>query len=327
MRIIQSMCLVLLLPAVCAAANPGEKVTRAETRPSEINPTTHVYKKTSDRDIRLDVYQSRRKGVSPGIVWIHGGALIGGQRDAIAAPTMRYQLDAYLNAGFTLVSIDYRLAPETKIPEIVEDVRDAFAWVRDHAAELRIRPDRVAAMGQSAGGYLTLMSGTFSPRPQALVPFYGYGDIIGEWLLQPDPFYRKRPLVKRAEAYEGLQSSATAGKRMKFYLYTRQQGIWPDEIGGRDPDGNRAFFNQYCPVRNVNEDYPPTLLLHGTEDTDVPYQQSVQMADALHGAAVSHQLITISHQGSHGFDYNEKNPQAQAALQTVLAFLKKHLGD
>ena len=107
-----------------------------------------------------------------------------------------------VDAGFVVVSIDYRLAPETKLPEILDDVRDAFTWIRTQGTRtFGARADRTIVLGGSAGGYLTLMSGfLIEPRPAALVSFWGYGDIVGPWYSQPDPFYRRQPLVSEAEA-------------------------------------------------------------------------------------------------------------------------------
>ena len=121
------------------------------------------------------------------------GRLIVGSRDVLDFAPLREQLNRYLKAGYTVVSIDYRLAPETKLDGIIEDLKDAFKWVRAKGpAEFRIDPDRLAVVGGSAGGYLTLMSGfCVEPRPKALVSFYGYGDIIGDWNKRPDKHYSK----------------------------------------------------------------------------------------------------------------------------------------
>jgi len=302
----------------------------AETGPADVTPQfdkqTFVYKTVQQCDIRADVYRpSFVSGQTPVILWIHGGALILGSRTDIN----RGQLKEYLRAGYTLVAIDYRLAPETKLPAIVEDLRDAFRWVREKGPSLfGADRDRIAAIGHSAGGYLTLMSGfSVSPRPKVLVSFYGYGDITGDWLSKPDPFYRQQPLVSRERAYGHVGNSViseTRGNRRPFYLYCRQQGIWSREVTGHDPQQEPLAFVPLCPIRNVTADYPPTLLLHGDQDTDVPYQQSAAMAAELSRLGVVHELITIS-SGPHVFDKDMRNPVSRKAFETVLAFLKRHL--
>ena len=151
-------------------------------------PMTFVYKTVADCAIKADVYRSTgAHQSSAAIIWIHGGALISGSRKRIHPE----QLRRYLDVGYTLIAIDYRLAPETKLPAIVEDLQDAFRWVRrDGPTLFGVDPERLAVVGHSAGGYLTLMSGfSVSPRPRALVASYGYGDIVAGWYTRPDPFY------------------------------------------------------------------------------------------------------------------------------------------
>jgi acetyl esterase/lipase len=86
---------------------------------------TYAYKTVSNCPIHLDAYVNPDRN-SPVLVHIHGGALIWGSRKEISP----VQLALYLEAGFSVVSIDYRLAPETKLPEIAQDISDALTWVR-----------------------------------------------------------------------------------------------------------------------------------------------------------------------------------------------------
>jgi dipeptidyl aminopeptidase/acylaminoacyl peptidase len=95
-------------------------------------------------------------------------------------------------------------------------------------------------------------------------------------------------------------------------------------VTGHDPDAEPDAFNPFCPVRNVTAEYPPTLMLHGDADMDVPYEQSVMMADELKRIGVEHELMTISG-GGHGFDgAGAENPVVASAFDKVLAFLKQH---
>jgi acetyl esterase/lipase len=300
-----------------------------------------VYKTVPGCEIGADIYRAQARsgraqggsGHSPAIVWIHGGCLMYGSRKRIQPD----QLAEYVSAGMTVVSIDYRLAPETLLPAIIEDLRDALRWVREEGAErYDIDPQRVAVVGHSAGGYLSLMAGAcVEPRPRAIVSFYGYGDIVGDWYSKPDPFYRRQPAVSREQAYRDIGSTpiaAAEGARAEspIYLYCRQNGLWPNVVGGHDPAEHPEFFVPYCPVRNAGPDaivepgYPPTLLLHGDQDTDVPYPQSVLMAQELSRQGIEHELITIR-DGPHGFDGDLNAPQVREAFDAVLAFLTRHL--
>ena len=141
-------------------------------------PKTHVFKKVGDLEIKADVYQPATDKNCPVVMWIHGGALIMGDRRGIDADLR----DMMLKAGYAVVSIDYRLAPETKLPAILEDVQDGYRWVREHGPDLfHIDPNRIAVMDGSAGGYLTQATDfRVNPRPKALVSFWGYDDITNE---------------------------------------------------------------------------------------------------------------------------------------------------
>ena len=302
---------LILLPAVLMA-QPAKQ--------------TYTYKVVGDCSIQADVYRAPGDSVHPAILWIHGGALIMGNREGLRVE----QLEKYLKAGYTVVSIDYRLAPETKLDAIIEDVQDAYRWLREKGPGLfGIDPGRVGVIGHSAGGYLTLMAGfRLHPRPKALVAFYGYGDIAGKWYAGPDPFYSRQPAVPKETAYQSVGGRVIAGSaggnRSAFYLYCRQHGLWPKEVTGHDPDREPKVFDPWCPIRNVTKEFPPTLLLHGDQDTDVPYEQSVLMARKLEEYHVDHNLVTMGNRG-HGFDREMQEPAVAAAFDGVLAFLKKYL--
>ncbi|MFO0887880.1 MAG: alpha/beta hydrolase [Isosphaeraceae bacterium] len=293
----------------------------------EVVKTTFTYKTAGECQIKADVLGRPRGGDRPVAVWIHGGALIMGDRRGINGRLAAELVDA----GYVVVSIDYRLAPETRLPEILDDVRDAFAWI--HAEGPRAfgaRNTGMVVLGGSAGGYLTLVSGyLIRPRPAALVSFWGYGDIVGPWYSRPDPFYRKQPLVTEAEARGSVGKTPIAEpspshQRFRFYLYCRQNGLWPREVAGMDPDAEPRAFDRFCPVRNVTAEYPPTLLVHGTNDTDVPHEQSVLMDRELDRHHVPHEFLSIPGAG-HGLSGVGKADNDRVH-ERVIAFLRKHSG-
>jgi acetyl esterase/lipase len=302
-------------------------IARGDWLDDEVIPRTLTYKAVGDCSIQADFYGGSREVRRPIAVWIHGGALIMGDRRGID----RALLAELLGAGFVVVSIDYRLAPETKLPAILEDVKDALAWVRaEGPAEFGGNPERMVVLGGSAGGYLTQACGYLvRPRPRALVSFWGYGDIAGEWYSRPDAFYRQQPLVAEDEARSSVGSEVIAvpapgNRRFRFYLYCRQNGLWPKEVAGHDPDADAKAFDEFCPLRNVSAEYPPTLLIHGTKDTDVPHEQSVLMDRELSRHGVAHDFISLEGAG-HGLGGVDKAVVADV-YRRVLAFLKEHSG-
>jgi acetyl esterase/lipase len=286
---------------------------------------TYVYKTVGGCEIKADVFQAAAGARKPAVVWIHGGALIMGSRRGLDG---RFHGEL-LKRGFVVVSIDYRLAPETKLPGIIEDVRDAWRWVREEGSKrFGIDPDRIATAGGSAGGYLTLMTGfCLDPRPRALVSYFGYGDITTPWYSQPDAFYRRQPLVPKEEAYRTvtdrvLSEQPAPNRRGRFYLYCRQNGIWPNEVAGHDPHTEAKWFDPYCPIRKVTAKYPPTFLIHGTEDTDVPYAESKNMAARLKECGVEHELVTVTGAG-HGLS-GAKPDEVSRIAERAAEFVSAH---
>jgi acetyl esterase/lipase len=295
---------------------------------SETRPETHTYKTVGDLAIKADVFRYQDDRTRPVLVWIHGGALIGGSRADVDRRVKRHALDA----GYVLISLDYRLAPETKLPDIIQDLEDAFAWIRrDGPKRFKIDPTRIAVAGGSAGGYLTLTSGyRVHPRPVALFSLYGYGDLIGDWYSTPSPHPRhNRRKVAREEAFQQVSGPPISDSRDRkgdgglFYAYCRQTGTWPQAVSGWDPEKESEQFSPFMPVKNVTADYPPTVLVHGTNDTDVPYEQSVLMEEQFKQHNVPHLMITVAN-AEHGLGGGDPK-QVEDAYQRAFAFVDERL--
>ncbi len=324
------------LAATTAPPIPGAGVVAAQEAYSS---ATYTYKRVGASDIQADVYRPPGDDVLPVVLWIHGGALIFGDRATVRPD----QLRRYVGAGFAVVSIDYRLAPETALPQILEDVRDAYRWVRDQGPALRLDADRIAVVGNSAGAYLALVVGfSVTPRPKALVSFYGYGDLRGAWVTRPDSNYVALEPVARSDAYGAVGRDVLSGSplfpRVLFYNYLRQHGLWVEEVARMDPDRESGKLERYIPILHVTAAYPPTLLLHGDRDTDVPFEESVRMDAELERRGVPHRLVRMRGY-DHLFDVfptgwtaadaepiGLADPVVDAAYDDVVAFLREHVG-
>ena len=315
------------LAALSLGCSESSDPESAPTEPTSTSVTTYTYKTVGDLEIKADVHRPDDDTIRSVVVWIHGGALINGHRAGISERIK----DMMLGAGYTIVSIDYRLAPETPLPGIIEDLEDAFRWIRAEGPSLfHANVDRLAVMGGSAGGYLTLTSGfRVEPPPAVLVAFWGYGDLIGEWYSTPSPHERhQRIKMDREEAYRQVSGPPVADSRDRegnggaFYQHCRQHGIWPKAVSGWDPHTEPDKFVPYMPVRNVTAGYPPTMLIHGASDTDVPYEQSVMMAEQFKQHGVEHELVTIPN-GEHGLGGGDPE-LIDAAYESALAFVQKY---
>jgi acetyl esterase/lipase len=296
---------------------------------ADVRVLTYTYKRVGDLEIKADVHRADDETLRPVVVWIHGGALIMGGRGSIDARVKKM----FLEAGYAIVSIDYHLAPETRLPAILEDVEDAFRWIREKGPGLfHIDSSKIAVLGGSAGGYLTLAAGhRVQPRPTVLVAFWGYGDLIGDWYSTPSPHPRHQsPKMTEDQARQQVSGPPIANARDRtgnggaFYQFCRQRGIWPQEVSGWNPHTEADKYYPYMPVKNVTSQYPPTLLIHGTKDTDVPYEQSVLMADQFRKFGVDHALVTIPG-GEHGLAGGDPK-EIDQAYQQAFRFVHQRMG-
>jgi acetyl esterase/lipase len=303
--------------------------TQAANGPADIEQKTFVYKTVGRLPIELDFFQPKANKIArPVIIWIHGGALMAGNRNGLREAQKRF----YIDAGYSVVSIDYRLAPETKLPAIIDDLRDAVEWVRRNSTKLlNVDRTRIFVVGHSAGGYLALMTGyVLKNPPNAIISFYGYGDIQADWYSKPDPFYLTQERVTEEQVRQLVSDSAITSSQWQnrgaVYLYSRQNGKWPLMVGGHDPEKEASWFYKYCPLKNIHRNYPPVLLIHGDKDTDVPFEQSVLMDQELTLKKIKHKFIKMKGYG-HGFENAEgafHTPEVEKVFADIAAFLKEN---
>ena len=286
---------------------------------------TYEYKVAEGCVLRVDVY---RPGTSPApaILYFHGGALIWGSRKDIFPSHVRRWTDA----GYAVASVDYRLAPETPLEDIIGDARDALAWIRGPGAgRAGIDAGRVAVAGSSAGGYLALTLGLDTEfRPEAVVSMYGYGDILGSWYTSPSPWYTSQfAPVSGEEAWASVGRRPLAEgetTRFSFYLFCRQRGRWVQEVSGLDPGADAEAVTPHCPLRVLDETFPPTLLIHGDEDRDVPFEQSTALHRRLAERGVPVQLYRAPG-GGHVFDADPGDPRTVSSQDQMVSFLNSIL--
>lgn len=276
-------------------------LVRAEVRRSAVPGGVTVYadetyRRVGARSERVDVYVPEGvppRGGWPAILAIHGGGWQGGNKGGYGE--MAARLAQY---GYVVVAPDYILsrpgAPSW--PENLEDVRAAVRWIRTHAKEYGVDPRRIAALGASAGGHLAALLGTdqvdhqdgLSSRVSAVIDFYGPTDL-------------------RALA---ASRSETVGP-LRLLL-----GGLPDELPDR--------YDAASPIWHVSHDDPPMLIVHGSDDSLVPVEQSRALADALDAAGVPNRLIVIEN-ARHGFEFRINNQRD--LLPEIIAFLDKAWND
>lgn len=314
------LALVILNSATLVAAEPFRE------------PATYTYKEAEGLQIQADVYRSPGDSPRPVLVWIHGGALIVGSRKQVP----QQLLELCQEQDYVFVSLDYRLAPVTKLPEIAADIEGAWTWLqREGPQRFGADVSRIVVAGGSAGGFLTLLLGArVQPRPTALVAYWGYGDLTAPWSTEHSLHHPAAdPSATEADLRAGVSTEPTSGTvdaetqqaRGQFYRWSRREGRWPREVTGFDPQTQAEQLLPYCPAHLIDADYPPTLLVHGTLDTDVVYQQAEQLAAALTEHGVAHELVSVP-DAEHGLAGGD--PQLVAAAhRRALDFIRQHLAE
>jgi acetyl esterase/lipase len=245
---------------------------------------------------KLDLYLPTGGTNLPLIIHIHGGAFRAGSKEQ-GAPV------GYLRLGYAVASINYRLSQHAKFPAQIEDCKAAVRWMRAHAAEYRLDPDRVAAMGSSAGGHLAAMLGTTgdtrefdvganleqSSRVQAVVDYFGPTDF-----LQMD-----------------------AHRPANGMVHDTANSPESELIGGPIQE-NKEKTAKANPITYVTPGDPPFLICHGDQDPLVPHHQSILLEAALRKAGVPVTFYTVKGAGHGGF----KDPEVP---EMTREFLAKHL--
>jgi acetyl esterase/lipase len=226
-----------------------------------------VYAIAEGQKLRLDVYEPRKHSVpAPGIVLIHGGSFIEADRSV-----MDDDAAELAHAGFVAFSIDYRLLQphhrpvRNPWPAQLQDCQSALRWIREHAAEYRVDPDRIGAYGHSAGGALAALLGltdsaasadpSISSRVQAVVDLSGVSDFTSDFDPDGDALF--------AALFGGTEAQVPA--------------VWRDA----------------SPVYQVRPGDPPFLIVHGTRDQDVAIHQSLELVEALKKAGATVTFLKV----------------------------------
>lgn len=217
----------------------------------------------------------------PLIVWLCGGSFAEVDRN-IWMPELVY----FAKQGFAVAAVDYSVIQLTRYPDQLVDIKEAIRYIRAHAEEFHVDPQRIAVMGESAGGYLSVLAGItneetvydngtypeYSSQVQAVVAWYPCVEM--EWLV-PD-----RKSVNMAEDVEN---------------YPNLSGM-------------------------VKEGMPPCLLLHGTKDSLVSSEHSEVLYKALEEKGNIADLYLVE-----GADHADRPFIKEEIKQLIVKFLKKHM--
>ncbi len=242
------------------------------------------YGRTSGGPLLLDASIPEGKGPFPAVVIVHGGGWIGGHRQYSVEPLF----EPLTQAGFAWFSISYRLATDLlQFGVAVEDVQTAITHVRQNAARYRIDPDRLAVLGESAGAHLASLAVERSPKSvSAVVALYSPADLVSL-----------------------ARNSTTIPESIRQMV--RAAGMEQLIIG---------YLHEMSPIEHVSKELPPFLLVHGTADGIVPYDQSERMLAKLRAAGVPADLVTVQG-GGHGLRGWERSSQISGYRTKIIDWL------
>ncbi len=302
-----------LLESVTTSQSESKAIVTPAKRPVIVCKETHIYKQVGDLDIKADVFRFLDDKIRPVVVHIHGGGWMIGNRTAVGD----FQYQTSIDRGSVLVSIDYRLAPQTKMPEIVKDVVDAVDWVRRVGPKkFNIDPNQVVLMGGSAGARMALMCGyMLTPPPTAIVSMAGStGDMTGDWLADPKNRFPEFKLPTKEGALNELKLEGpeprTSRKGSKYFLYSWLMSShfhFMQDLFGFDPKIEPEKIFPFMPLRNVSPAFPPTILIHGDADTYVPVEQAISMAKEFEKHGVPNKLIVVKGAGHSLKNFNPED--------------------
>ena len=285
--------------ALSLAVAPAAAQTSASTWAAAVGNDYRVvpditYLTASNWEAKLDVYTPRSAGPHPTVLHIHGGGWVGGSRESVILRAL-----PFLELGYAVVNVSYRLGRVAEAPAAVEDCLCALRWIVRNAKEYAFDVTRIVTTGYSAGGHLALTTAMLPPstgldrqcpgtpgiddlKVAAVVNWYGITDV--------------------AELLDGAN--------MRMYAVQ-----W---LGSRTDRVDVA--RRLSPLTYLRKDLPPILTIHGDADPTVPYTQATRLHAGLQKAGAISELVTIP-QGRHG---NFPMPEQLRAIEAMRAFLAKH---
>ena len=299
---------ILSVVAACAVLATLAVAESPPNRPAQKGPPMDLtgikamrnleYAKVDGTALLLDLFVPEKADAPlPLIVWIHGGAWLGG--DKAGCPAM-----GQLRRGYAVASINYRLSQQAIFPAQIYDCKAAIRWLRAHAKEYNIDPQRIGVWGSSAGGHLVALVGTSgnvkelegaegnldqSSRVQAVCDWFGPTDFLQ------------------------IAAHMLPGAKMEHDTATSPES----KLVGGPIQENKEKVAKANPITYVSKDDPPFLIMHGDKDILVPIHQSQLLTEALKKAGVEVTFKTVEGAG-HGFGGPE-------IMKPVEEFFDKHL--
>ena len=289
---------IMPILACVALAGPVHSQTTDAQRAAVVTAAAYrvvpnvVYHVADGYEAKLDLYLPRgQREPVPALIQIHGGGWVGGTKEG---NSLRFL--PYLEMGWAVINIEYRLARVALAPAAVEDCLCALRWIIGNAEQYNIDASKLVLTGYSAGGHLALTTG--------LVPSSAGLDrqCPGNEPLEVAAIVNWYGITDVGDLHDG--------ENMKSYA-VEWMGSMPDRY---------EIAERVSPLSYVRQGLPPILTIHGDADPTVPYSHAVRLREALDEVGVANQLHTVPG-GGHG---NFSADQYQVAYEVIRSFLKEH---
>ncbi len=272
----------------------SETAAWSATTPEQYRVTPNVtYATATGFECKLDVYRPGATAPVPTVIYIHGGGWVVGSKESAVL-----QILPYLEMGFAVVNVEYRLAKVALAPAAVEDVRRALRWVWTNAKNYGFDTTKIVVTGGSAGGHLALMTGMLDGSA-------GFDQTTG-W----DPV----PAIPKVAAIVNWYGITDVADLLEGPNYQQYAAAWLGSLPNR-----KELAKAVSPLTYVRATTPPIFTVHGDADQLVPYQHAVRLHQALKKAGVKNEFVTIP-AGRHGGFSKEEMLMLQGKIR---AFLKE----
>jgi acetyl esterase/lipase len=260
-----------------------------------------TYSTANNVELKLDLYLPQNTAAPvPLVVFFHGGGWVEGRKEAAVLSLL-----PYLEMGFAVANVAYRLGRVSPAPAAVEDTRCALRWLSRRAKDYKFDVNKVVLTGGSAGGHLALITGMLpagNPYDRACAT-----DDATRWVSGDEPTLKVAAIVN----YFGIVDieDLLTGPNAKHYAI---------EWLGATPN-RELLARSLSPIQYVRAGLPAIFSIHGDNDKLVPYAHSVRLHEALKKAGVNNEMITVPGGGHGGFVASE----VQRIAVAMRAFLAK----
>lgn len=233
-------------------------------------PQKMTYSEINGVPLSLWYYETHQSKKEKPIIYLHGGGFVYGEARDLPQP----YIDLFLDTGHDFIAIEYPLAPEVKLKEIIEKIIAGIEWYLENNSDA----SHYILFGRSAGAYLALQATIqLTQKPASLFLFYGYHTILEASFNAPNRHYLQYAKIN-ASTIEKLKQPKpifTGDKetRFAFYIYYRQTGSWISEVlHHHEKPATYSLSNEQL------KQLPPAFIAASSQDPDVPFRISKKMA-------------------------------------------------